>query len=60
MRLVAAFQNTTPLVMYLRQSRMEDPRRAALSRRSAAVIRQEPTFFIDLIHLDDDIGVLLP
>jgi hypothetical protein len=60
MRLLAAFQDTTPLVMYPRLRRMEDPWKAALGRRSAAVIRELKTFFIDLIHLDDDIPALLP
>jgi hypothetical protein len=60
MRLLPAFQNATRLVMYPRQRRMEYPRRAALGSRSATLIREEQTFFIDLIHLDDDIGVLLP
>lgn len=60
MRLLTASQNTTPTVMYRRESREEDPPRAALGRRSTAGICSQQIFFSDLIHLDDDIRVLLP
>jgi hypothetical protein len=60
MRLLAAFQNTTRMAMYPRENRKEGPRRAALGRRSAAATCSRQIFFSDLIHLDDDIRVLLP
>jgi len=59
MRRLAAFQNTTLMAMYPRESRQDRPR-GALGRRSAAVISSRQIFFSDLIHLDDDIRVLLP
>jgi hypothetical protein len=60
MRLLAALQNTTPMVMYPRRTEkkiLREPLWAGVLRPSLAASR---FFFSDLIHLDDDIGVLLP
>jgi hypothetical protein len=60
MRLPSALQNTTLMAM----SRAREPKRRSSENRSGQAFRgrhlQPHTFFSDLIHLDDDIRVLLP
>jgi hypothetical protein len=61
MRLPSALQNTTPLGhVPAAEPNRKSPRRPHWAGIPLQSFRQKQTFFFDLIHLDDDIGVLLP